>query len=186
RREAAAIAALVRQIVAERWPVRAADSGPPRPATLADVAVLFPTAVELERYEEALAAAGVAYRFEGGRLFYPRQGVRALPACVAAVDDPTDELEVVAALKSAAFAVPDEELFLFKLAGGRFNPLEPAPEGHERVACAFTLLRDLYERRNQEGAGEVVDELLRRTQLPEVSLLRGDRHQALTTLFMVA
>jgi ATP-dependent exoDNAse (exonuclease V) beta subunit len=186
RAEAEAIAAVACRAVEDGWPVHGAHGEPERRATYADIAVLFPTTSGLDLYEEAFAAAGVPYRFEGGRLFYQRQEVRDLTQCVAAVDDPTDELAVVAALKSSAFAVADERLYLFRTAGGRFNPLSPVPAGHAAIARAFTLLRELHAERNRRGIGAMVEEILARTRLAEVNLPRADGRQAVANLWKVA
>ena len=185
RAEADAIAAVARRLVADGWPVHGARGEPDRPATYGDIAVLFPTTNGLDLYEEAFAAAGVPYRFEGGRLFYQRQEVRDLTHCVAAVDDPTDAIAVVAALKSSAFAIADELLYLFHTDGGRFNPLVPVPDGHAAIARAFALLRDLHAERNRRSIGAMVEQILARTHLAEVNFARTDGRQAVANLWKV-
>ena len=60
------------------------------------MAILMPARTGLEHYEDALADAGIPYRHEGSRDFYQRQEVRDLIWVLAAIDDPTDRLALVA------------------------------------------------------------------------------------------
>lgn len=183
RTEAVAVAATIRRAVGEGWPVRAA--GRQREVGYGDIAVLFPTTSNLELYEDALGRAGIPYRFEGGRLFYGRQEVRDLTACLAAIDDPTDEIGVVAALTSSAFAIAPEQLFLFHEAGGRFSLLHPVPEGCAEIGAAYALLSALHEARNRRPIGATVEDLLARTRMAALARLRPDGTQAVANLLKV-
>ena len=51
-------------------------------------------------------------------MIYETQEVRDLLNCLAAIDDPTDQVSVVAALRSPAFACSDADLLAFVEAGG--------------------------------------------------------------------
>ncbi len=63
---------------------------------------------------------------EGGSLIFRTQELRDLINCLTAIDDPGDEVAVVGALRSAAFACSDVELAEHRRAGLRFNYLAPA------------------------------------------------------------
>jgi ATP-dependent exoDNAse (exonuclease V) beta subunit (contains helicase and exonuclease domains) len=63
----------------------------------------------------------VPYRVESGSLIYRTQEVRDLVNCLTAIDDPADEVAIVAALRSPAFACSDIDLARHRAAGGRFN-----------------------------------------------------------------
>ena len=99
-----------------------------RPAPLVrDIAILVPTRTILAPLERALAEAGVPYRVEGGSLVYATQEVRDLINCLTAIDDPTDEVAVVGALRSPAYACSDVELARHRLGGGTLRlPLADA------------------------------------------------------------
>ena len=56
------------------------------------------------------------------------QEVRDLLNCLRAIDDPSDQVATVAALRSPAFACTDVELMEFYEAGGRFDYLSSGPD----------------------------------------------------------
>ncbi|MEJ7717450.1 MAG: 3'-5' exonuclease [Thermoleophilaceae bacterium] len=90
----------------ERWPVRDRESGEVRPAQWRDIAILVPARTGAGIFEDALGQAGIPFRHEGGRTFFVRQEIRELVSCLHAVDDPTDEVNLVAALRSPPSGAP--------------------------------------------------------------------------------
>jgi ATP-dependent helicase/nuclease subunit A len=189
RTEAGALARLIRRIVEEeRWPVLVRDAAgnvSTREARYRDVALLFAATTEIELFEDALRAESVPYQVEGGRLFYGRQEVRDLTACLTAVDDPTNPVALVAALKSPAFAVRDDELFLFVDGGGRLDyQLDPG-DAWPRLRDIFALLRSLHARRVTDPPAAVVEALLTATRLVELALLGPSGDQAAANLMKV-
>ena len=117
RQEAANIAALLHQIVGEKWQIL--DAGNPvdadgneryKDAAYSDICILMPTRTALRTLALALDDAGVPYRLEGASLFFDTQEVRDLLNCLRAIDDPSDEVAIVAALRSPAYACSDVEL----------------------------------------------------------------------------
>ncbi|HEV8575135.1 MAG TPA: UvrD-helicase domain-containing protein, partial [Dehalococcoidia bacterium] len=117
--EAGAIAANCLAVLKEGWEL--GEGIGTRPAALSDIAVLIPTRAVLPALERAFADAGIPYRVESGSLIYRTQEVRDLLNCLTAIDDPADEVAVVASLRSPAFACSDVELAEFKTAGGSWN-----------------------------------------------------------------
>ena len=83
----------------------------------------MPTRTALRTLELALDDANVPYRLEGASLFFDTQEVRDLLNCLRAIDDPSDEVSVVAALRSPAFACTDIDLLQFHQARRTFNYL---------------------------------------------------------------
>ena len=73
----------------------------------------------LERGASTLA--GIPYRLESSSLVYASTEVRDLLAVLRAVDDPTDEVSVVAALRSPGFGCGDDDLLASTEAGGRWD-----------------------------------------------------------------
>ena len=69
---------------------------------LGDITVLVPARTSLPFLEDALEAADIPYRAESSSLVYATRAVRDLLMVLRAVDDPTDHLAVVAALRIAA------------------------------------------------------------------------------------
>ena len=71
-----------------------------RPARLGDITVLVPARTSLPFLEDALERSAIPYRAESSSLVYVSRAVRDLLMCARAVDDPTDHLAVVSALRS--------------------------------------------------------------------------------------
>ena len=128
----------------------------------------MPARTGLGHYEDALADAGIPYRHEGSRDFYQRQEVRDLIWVLAAIDDPTDRLALVGALRSSAFAIDDESLVRHRAEAGSLSyrsttagpdrggqrrarrAEQPAPDAH-----AVLARRDRPPRRRAHPPGRV-------------------------------
>src|SRR5579875_641731 len=82
------------------------------------MAILVPTRTGIEHYEQQLASAGIPYRHEGSRDFFARDEVRDLIWVLSAIDDPTDRVALVGALRSSAFAISDEQLVIHAASAG--------------------------------------------------------------------
>ena len=121
--EAASVAALVADVGArpEAWPVHDDATDEWRPAQLRDVTILVPTRTSVPYLRAALEDRGIPYRLATGTLVYDTQEVRDALAALRAVDDPTNELALVAALRSPLYACSDVDLFTFRRAGGRWD-----------------------------------------------------------------
>ncbi len=130
--EANDVAAVVGRALREEWQVsrRAADGSEElTPCRLGDICVLLPARTSLGQLEDALDAAGIPYRAETSSLVYSTREIRDLLMVLQAVDDPTDELALVSALRSPVFGCGDDDLFTYKVQyGGRWNHQHPLPE----------------------------------------------------------
>ena len=163
--EAADVAEVVADIVAnpDAWPV-GDGAGGWRPAELSDVAILVPTRTSLPFLRAELDEADISYRLSTGTLVYATQEVSDALAALRAIDDPTDALSLVAALRSPLFACSDADLFTFVSAGGqwdlRYEP--PAAVGDDHpVRSALTTLKALWENRWWTTPSALLDQLLR-------------------------
>ena len=87
-----------------------------RPLRLDDVTVLVPTRTSIAALETALDAADIAYRTEAAALVYGAAEVHDVLLVARAVDDPSDELAVVAALRTPLFGCGDDDLWQWKAA----------------------------------------------------------------------
>ena len=206
RREAAEIAMLLHQIVGEHWQIL--DSGNPvdesgneryKDATYSDICILMPTRTALRTLELALDDADVPYRLEGASLFFDTQEVRDLLNCLRAIDDPSDEIAIVAALRSPAFACTDVELLQFHQSHRTFNylhlpqttdsPFVVRQAHHENasshtrpstssgrtetenpVANALNILRKAHEKRMWTATPALIDRFVRDRILMESAI----------------
>ena len=166
-REAAEIAALLGEVRDGKWQVRDESDGDAptyRPARYSDICVLMPSRTGLPTLEIALEDANVPYRLEGSSLVFATQEVRDLLNCLKAIDDPSDEISIVAALRSPAFARSDVDLLRYYEAGGRFDYLRPGGRNdaaQEPVAKSLAILRDYHERRLWTSISALTDEFVR-------------------------
>ena len=120
----------------ERW----------RPCRLGDICILLPARTSLGHLEDALDAAGIPYRAETTSLVYGTREVRDLLMVLRAVDDPSDELALVSALRSPLFGCGDDDLFTFKVEhGGRWN--------HQRAAARRAAARRSGRRGDPRARG---------------------------------
>ncbi len=163
--EAADVAGVVADIVAhpEAWPVGDGQGGW-RPAELSDVAILVPTRTSLPFLRTELDEADISYRLSTGTLVYATQEVSDALAALRAVDDPTDALSLVAALRSPLFACSDPDLFTFVSGGGQWDLRHEPPAGvadDHPVRIALAGLRSLWENRWWTTPSTLLDQLLR-------------------------
>lgn len=147
-REAADVAAVIGQALAEGWQVYDEQAARWRPARHDDIAVLVPSRTSLPFLEDALDAAGVPYRAEASSLVYQAGEVRDLLSCARAVADTSDALALVTALRSPLFGCGDDDLWRWKAAGGAFTvfaDLPPdSPEADGPVGAALRYLKRLW------------------------------------------
>ena len=163
--EAAGVAAAISECMRQGWSVHDEDSGGWREARLSDVAVLIPTRASLSALENAFEAANIAYRAEASSLVYSTREVRDALIALQAIADPTDELALVAALRSPLYGCGDDDLLHWKLAlGGRFSLTagmpDDAPEDHP-VAESLRHLRSMMHEARWSDPPRMLDRLLR-------------------------
>ena len=171
RREADAIASAVRTAIEEGWPVRSEEDGAAlRPAVYEDICVLMPSRTGFDALEIAFEDAGIPYRLESASLIYNTQEARDLLNCLAAIDDPTDPVSVVSALRSPAFACSDANLLTFVDQGGQFDYLAAESPTPGRVADALTVLREFHERRKWIAPAALIEQFVRARRLRELAL----------------
>ena len=179
--EAIEVADAITRAIAEGWSVgTAVDDGPEadrwRPARLGDITVLVPARTSLPFLEDALDTAGIAYRAESSSLVYVSRAVRDLLMALRAVDDPTDHLSIVSALRSPLFACGDDDLFSFKvIQRGHWNHLAPQPDTvtDGPVLAGLTYLRELHHERHWRTPGELLDRIARDRRLFELGFAEG-------------
>ena len=182
--EAAALAGLLHKVHEEGWQVRNRRDGEWKPCRWGDMAILMPARTGLDIYEDALAGAGIPYRHEGSRDFFQRDEVRDLIWVLAAIDDPTDRIALVGALRSSAFAISDAQLVIHAAQNGALSYFS-TPGASETVNEALTELRELYNLRAKFSLAEVIRRVVERTRLVEFALTRPDGEQGAANLLAI-
>ncbi len=180
RLEALDVAATIRTALADEWMVGARDAGGNdswAPCRLGDICILIPARTSLGQLEDALDGAGIPYRAETSSLVYGTREIRDLLVVLQAVDDPTDELALVSALRSPVFGCGDDDLYTFKVAHhGRWDHRAdlPAslPDDHA-VGEAMRTLAAWHDARMWLSPSELLDRIVRERRVLEVGFAHG-------------
>ena len=173
-READALARIIADITESGWQIFDKAANGVRRARFADTAVLVPTRTGLTHLLPALERRNIPYRLESRSLVYNSREVRDLLNLLHAIEDPTDQVSLVAALHSTAFACADDDLFRWSEAGGRWDYREPRPADippGDPVAESMAWLRGVAERRWERSVSELVGQVIRERRLLELSVL---------------
>ncbi len=171
RQEAEAIANGVRTAIEQGWQVRSEDEdGVLRPAVYQDICILMPRRAGFDALEIAFEEAGIPFRLESASLIYNTQEARDLLNCLAAIDDPTNPVAVVAALRSPALACSDADLLTFVENGGQFDYLAQDSPPSGCVADALAVLRKFHECRKWTAPATLIEQFVRTCRLRELAL----------------
>jgi ATP-dependent helicase/nuclease subunit A len=167
RVEAADIAALVQQVVGGPAPWKVSDEtdSADRPATYRDITVLIRSRTRLGVLEHTLRQAGVPYRVEGGTLIYGSREVYELLRVLRAIDDPTNQLKVVTALRTSIFGIDDRQLMQYRFStldgeARRFpNDFRVFTTEPGVVGDALRVLDQFGRRKHERTPAELIAEL---------------------------
>ena len=169
-----------------------------RQASLNDICILVRSRTGLGILTRGLEDAGIPYRIEGGSLLFDTQEVRDLLNCLRAIDDPSDEVSVVAALRSPAFACSDLALARWRDAGGPWTYMsslvgdETLPDERREqrrlvlaadsslasIRTAMQKMREYHERRQQTDVSRLISEFIRERRLDELDLAESRPREA--------
>ena len=175
RTEMAELARVAREIGDGRWMVRGKDG--PRASAFGDLCILIPRRTALPLLERALEEHEVPFTTVGNSLIFVTEDVRDLLSALTAIDDPTDQVAVVAALRSPAYACSDADIWAWSRNGHAFNYLnEPdarAPGMDGPVARAFESLRAFHDGRLDASPAVLIERFVRERRLRELALVGG-------------
>jgi ATP-dependent helicase/nuclease subunit A len=176
--EADALASVARQAVEDGWIVSEEQAGAlvQRPATFHDIALLVPSRTNLTRIQRAFDGAGVPYRLESGELILATQEVRDILSCLRAMDDPSDQVALVAALRSPVYGCSDVDLLRWVEARGRLT-YEYFSDGIAEPVGVRSALEDLqswHQRRHNGSVAALVESFVDQRMLA-VAAIAGPR-----------
>jgi ATP-dependent helicase/nuclease subunit A len=175
RAESAAVARLIASVAAGGETVRDPVTGAGRPSAAGDVMVLCRRLSQVRHLEDALEDRGVRFTVEGGKSFFDRQEVHETLAVLRAIDDPSDRVSLVAALRSSFFGVSDRDIAAYALDGGMLwmGDADESKEGGLQVAPALALMADLHRRRTRLSVPALLERLYEETRV--LAALTGTR-----------
>jgi ATP-dependent exoDNAse (exonuclease V) beta subunit len=173
--EAGGLAAFLSGIARGGESVRDPVDGSLRPSRAGDVLVLARRLTRMQALEDALEAAGLRFTVEGGKSFFDRQEVHETLAVLRAIDDPTDGIAQVAALRSSFFGVSDLDIVAYSLAGSPpwSGGIDESRPGGAALLPARRLLEELHERRRHASVPAVLERLYDETRV--LAALTGSR-----------
>lgn len=178
RREARDVAGAVSAALAEEWTVVDESTKELRPCRPGDICILVPTRLSLPALDSELRDVGVPSRAENASVVYGAPEIRDLLLALRAADDPTDELALVASLRSTLYGCSDVELWEWRAAGGRFGLWGHPPDGFDDhvVAQSIRHLRSVNERLSSVGAADLLAALADECRVFDLALAgRDDR-----------
>jgi ATP-dependent helicase/nuclease subunit A len=173
--EASGLAAFLAGIARGSEPVRDAVTGATRPSRAGDVLVLARRLTRAQALEEALEAVSLRFAVEGGKSFFDRQEVHETLAVLRAIDDPSDRITLVAALRSSFFGVSDRDVVAYALSGGRLwaGAIEEERPGAAALAPAMGVLGELHRMCRHASVAAVLERLYDETRI--LAALTGSR-----------
>ena len=173
--EAAALTAFLAGVAKGGESVRDPVSGETRPSRAGDVMVLSRRLTKAQLLEDHLEAASLRFTVEGGKSFFDRQEVHETLAVLRAIDDPTDRIAQVAALRSSFFGVSDLDIVSYTLAGGSLARIEPDDDrpGTGALLPALRLVQELHGRRRHASVPALLELLYDETRI--LAALTGTR-----------
>ncbi len=174
RAEAVDIADAVATMLRERWDVT--DGGTLRPCRPGDITILLPARTSLPALEIALAERRLPYRAENSSIVYATAEVRHVMLALRAASDATDELALLAALRSPLYGCSDVELYTYRRDGGRWSIWAPPPDAlaDHPVAVAIAHLRSLATQANWLTPAQLLDRVIEERRLLDIALDRAD------------
>lgn len=175
RVEMAEMARIAREVGEGRWTVR--DGDEVRPSQYGDLSILIPRRTALPLLERALDESEVPYTTAGNSLVFMTDDVRDLLNALTAIDDPTDQVAVVAALRSPAYGCSDVDLWKWAQSGRGFNYLETDKKGGASpsgpVSSAYRSLTKLHQERFDIPPAALIERFARKRRLRELALISG-------------
>ena len=174
--EASLVAETVVRAVDEGWSVETETE--PRAARLGDITILLPARTSLGALEQALETAGIPYRAETASLVYATPEVRDLVMIARAIDDPTDELAVVSALRSPGLACGDDDLYRHRIDGGLGwnHQLVPDDAPSTPVVSGLRWIGELHRQRAWLSPAQTLERIVAERHLMQLGVL-AHRHR---------
>jgi len=183
--EAHDIAQAILHMVKEGWVVH--HDGGWRAANLSDVAVLVPTRSAMPNIQRAFERAGISYRVASTNNVWRSQEIRELVMCLRAINNPSDSLAAVSALRSSIYGCGDDDLYRFKIensdpwAWGTITTEEHVKraEGGNPVAVGLSHLAEMHQQCAILTPSELIGRVIADRQLLAQCSTRQDPRESL-------
>jgi len=179
--EAEEVAKLIRIIIENGWLVSQKKSGHDkethRKAELSDICLLSASRNNFDNLEDALSKYKIPYQVQVSNNIFASPEIRDLVALLKSVEDPTDEYNIVTALRSVAFGCGDDDLYAFFRLGGRWDYRENLPTEisvNHPVAEALTWLNEAHQLSSVLSPSQTTEYIIRQRNLFELALVNNN------------
>ena len=186
--EADAIAKVAAEFGAGLHPVRE-SKGSVRPSSFRDLCILMPRRTALSTLERGFRDARIPYLVQGESRLFETQELRDMLNCLSAIDDPTDQVAVVGALRSPAFGCSDVDLMDWAEAGHGFDYGDSLPDTALYVGECLGELSGYHQLRNRVTTPELIVSFVRERMLRELAAMGDDwsqRHRRIDLVLEMA
>tara|TARA_Y100001970_G_C14255571_1_gene875114 strand:+ start:3014 stop:6361 length:3348 start_codon:yes stop_codon:yes gene_type:complete len=183
--EAHDITQTVIQAIREGWSVNDHDQW--RKAKFSDIAVLVPTRSAMDNIQRDFERAGISYRLTSSNIVWRSREIRDLIMCLRAVNDPSDSLATVSALRSSIYGCGDDDLYRFRIAHPKaWDWAAKTAEQHaaqtkdgDPVAIGLAHLAELHAHRTTMTPSELMGQIIQDRQIEEQCAARRDPRESL-------
>jgi len=112
---------------------------------LRDITILLPTRTSMSQLSHALDDKDIPFRADTGTLVYETQEIKDLLSALTAIDEPSNEIALVAALRSPLYGCGYDDLYAFRASGGAFDIRAQIPDAARGsvVAAGIEHLQEL-------------------------------------------
>ena len=172
--EALDIAATILAAKQDGWSVQRNNDW--APAKFNDMAVLVPSKSSLPSLEKAFTQHGIPYQLESANFIWRSREIRDLIMCLRAINDPTDSLATINALRSPIYGCGDDDLYRYRVNGhGSWNfaelPEAPTDDPADITLKGLRHLASLYSLRTLLSPSELIEKLISDRQLYEQAVI---------------
>jgi len=158
-------------------------------------AILFRATTQFPLYEDEFKSFGLPYRTVSGRGYYDRPEIQDLLALLACIDNPLDDLNLAAVLRSPLFSLSDETLYFLRWYGGDnqrseevihlAHALQNPPDCTqlEQIRFAASVLKHLWEMKGMQEVSILLQEAIDLTSYnATLALLDGEHGRQLSNI----
>lgn len=186
KKEAEHVATFIENVV-NQWEVWDKHAENWRKLSYGDIALLFLKRTGWKHFEKALKNHQIPYILVGATTFLSTIEIADLINCLKTINNPSDEVAVVGALRSFFFGFSDEEIFLARQNGLDFDYTKPLPknENVEIFRDAYSILNDLHKKRNEMKISSLILELYTKTMAPAIYGSFRDGEQKVANLMKI-
>ena len=147
-----------------------------REITFSDICILVNDRNQIELYTHELDSLNIPYILDSGKQPGEHQELRELYAILRTIDDPSDQISTVAALKASVFSCSDKELMQHHSKKGSFN-IFSQNSNNSIVERALLQLREFHKLKSILSTPNLIEHIITESFLIEPLLFSPELQQ---------